>query len=293
MNSTDTITRFLLPEYGIRGELVQIQDSLQTVLKQRPYPPAVEEQIAEMMVASALLAATIKFNGNLVVQARGNGAVSALQTECDNHYNLRAIARWQDPVPNTPDLTSLLGKGQLVVTILPLGGEPYQGIVPLVEPTLAPCIEHYFEQSEQLTTKLWLFVSEHKAAGLLIQKLPTESTDKEDGWEHIETLAKTVTADELINLPHAQLLHRLFHQENCQIFESQSLQFKCSCSKRRTAEALIALGKEELQQMIDDGNAKVNCDFCNQTYHFDKIDLRAMLEGQFQVLEQGSENKPH
>lgn len=293
MNSSDTITRFLLPEYGIRGELVQIQDSLQTVLKQRPYPPAVEEQMGEMMVATALLSATIKFDGNLVVQARGDGAVSTLQTECDNHYNLRAIARWQDPVPHAKDLISLLGKGQLAVTIMPRGGEPYQGIVPLTEPKLAPCIEHYFQQSEQLTTRLWLFVSEHRAAGLLIQKLPSESSDKEDGWEHIETLASTVTAEELINLPHAQLLHRLFHQENCQIFESQSLQFKCSCSKQRIAEALIALGHDELQHMVDQGNATVNCDFCNQSYQFDKIDLRSMQEGQFEALKQGSEQKPH
>lgn len=290
MASNDLLHRFIFDDCDIRGEIVTLGDSYQEVLANNPYPRAIQELLGEFLAATSLLSSTLKFDGMIVLQARGDGAISTIMAECSNHQTLRAIVRLNPDVTLDPavgeqgTMKQLLGTGVLAITIEPKKGERYQGIVPMDSENLAGCLEHYFYQSEQLKTRLWFAADGERASGFLLQALPKQlNTDHEANEQHWETLcalSETVTTEELLSLNHSELLYRLFHEEAVRIFEPNALHFACSCSRERTASALLSLGRDEVEQLlIEQGNIEVDCQFCNQHYEFDATAVRELLGG--------------
>lgn len=275
--------RFLFPDSDIRGELVQVESSVRRILEGHNYPLAVQGLIGEAVAAVALLASTLKFKGRLALQAQGKGPVSLLLAECSHDGDLRALARHSDGQDwSHGDIQTLIGEGTMVITITPDQGRQYQGIVPLSGDTLAECLQGYFQQSEQLPTRLWLASGNNRAAGLLLQRLPNQlaTTDGNNQmWEHLDALASTLQMEELLNLDDQTILHRLFHDTPPQLPEAQALQFGCTCSRDRNRNALISLGNQELQQLLDeDGEVTLTCDFCRHQEHFDAVDLAEMIK---------------
>ncbi|PHR64272.1 Hsp33 family molecular chaperone HslO [Alcanivorax sp.] len=274
--------RFLFPDSDIRGELVQVESSVRRILEGHNYPLAVQGLIGEAVAAVALLASTLKFKGRLALQAQGKGPVSLLLAECSHDGDLRALARHSDGQDwSHGDIQTLIGEGTMVITITPDQGRQYQGIVPLSGDTLAACLQGYFQQSEQLPTRLWLASGNNRAAGLLLQRLPNQlaTTDGNNQmWEHLDALASTLQMEELLNLDDQTILHRLFHDTPPQLPDAQPLQFGCTCSRDRNRNALISLGNQELQQLLDeDGEVTLTCDFCRHQEHFDAVDLTEMI----------------
>ena len=270
--------RFLFPDSDIRGELVQVESSVSRILEGHSYPLPVQGLIGEAVAAVALLASTLKFKGRLALQAQGKGPVSLLLAECSHDGELRALARHSDGQDwSHGDIQTLIGEGTMVITITPDQGRQYQGIVPLSGDTLAECLQGYFQQSEQLPTSLWLASGNNRAAGLLLQRLPNQlaTTDGNNQmWEHLDALASTLQMEELLNLDDQTILHRLFHDTPPQLPDAQPLQFGCTCSRDRNRNALISLGNQELQQLLDeDGEVTLTCDFCRHQEHFDAVDL--------------------
>ena len=284
MNNSDTSQRFLLNNSAIRGQWTLLETSYQTVLAKHDYPLEVQGLLGEIMAAAILLAATIKFEGTLTIQARGKGPVSLLNVECTHDHQLRAIAQWEGDTTDM-DFKTLLGHAVLAITITPDKGERYQGIVPLVGSTIAECLEFYFAQSEQLTTRIWLYQGNNRSGGLLLQVLPYNSKNpidpvrqKED-WHRVSTLAATLTADELLSLDSETLLVRLFHEEEVTVFPPEPVEFRCTCSRERTAAALVQLGQEELEDIVaEQGKIDITCQFCNQQYLFDKVDVAMLFQ---------------
>jgi molecular chaperone Hsp33 len=169
------------------------------------------------------------------------------------------------------------GAGRLVLTVEPENADPYQGIVGVEADTLAAVLENYFVQSEQLDTRLWLFADKTHAVGLLIQELPSEIRDKAD-WQRIEMLAGTVTAEELLSLDCEVLLHRLFNEEKVRVYDPESVEFKCSCSRQKISGTLLALGRAELESIFKErADIEVDCQFCGAKYSFDKVDVENLL----------------
>lgn len=274
--------RFLFPDSDIRGELVQVESSVSRILEGHSYPLPVQGLIGEAVAAVALLASTLKFKGRLALQAQGKGPVSLLLAECSHDGDLRALARHSDGQDwSHGDIQTLIGEGTMVITITPDQGRQYQGIVPLSGDTLAECLQGYFQQSEQLPTSLWLASGNNRAAGLLLQRLPNQlaTTDGNNQmWEHLDALASTLQMEELLNLDNQTILHRLFHDTPPQLPDAQPLQFGCTCSRDRNRNALISLGNQELQQLLDeDGEVTLTCDFCRHQEHFDAVDLAEMI----------------
>ncbi len=274
--------RFLFPDSDIRGELVQLESSVARITEGHSYPLPVQGLIGEAVAAVALMASTLKFKGRLALQAQGKGPVSLLLAECTHDGNLRALARHSDGQDwSQGDIQTLIGEGTMVITITPEQGRQYQGIVPLSGDTLAECLQGYFQQSEQLPTRLWLASGNNRAAGLLLQRLPNQlaTTDGNNQmWEHLDALASTLQMEELLNLDDQTILHRLFHDTPPQLPEAQPLQFGCTCSRDRNRNALVSLGNQELQQLLDeDGEVTLTCDFCLNQEHFDAVDLAEMI----------------
>ncbi|HAB08681.1 chaperonin [Alcanivorax venustensis ISO4] len=281
MNNADFKQRFLFPETDIRGELVRLDESLEAILGTHDYPLAVQGLVGEAVAAVALLAGTLKFSGRLSLQAQGRGPVSLLLAECTHDGQLRALARHDGELDTAANIGALIGDGTMVITITPDQGRQYQGIVPLEGDTLAQCLEGYFQQSEQLPTRLWLASGNGRAAGLMLQRLPDQVASRDanrNQWEHLEALAGTLKMEELLDLPAETVLRRLFHETPPRLPEAQPLRFGCTCSRERTENALLSLGADELKTLLDeDGEATLTCDFCLSQQHFDAVDLAELI----------------
>lgn len=285
MTASDFRSKFLFESLAVRGEIVRLESTYASVLARHDYPLPVQSQLGEALVAAALLTGTLKFEGLLVLQARGTGPLTVLMAECSHEGNLRAIARYEGDVPEAPLVSQLGahdGSGQLVITIDPAEGNRYQGIVPLDGISLAECLEHYFSQSEQLGTRLWLVTGQGRAAGLLLQELPDAGSVRRDAdaWNRLCRLADTLTGEELLGLAPDVLLHRLFHEEDVRLFDADSLQFKCSCTRERAANALRSLGPAELRAILaEQGRIEIGCEFCNEKRLFDAVDIESLIRG--------------
>ncbi len=271
----DTLLRFLLPAAGVRGVAVRLDQTWRTMAARAAYPQAVAELLGEAAAASALFTGHAKIDGRLSVQLRGHGALRTLFAECTAAGTLRGIARLdEDGAPPSRDLRALGKDSVLAITIENPsrgGREPvrYQGLVELDADNLAEAFEGYFRQSEQLPTRLLLACDGEHAAGLMLQALPGDHGDA-DGWPRAGTLFDTLGSEELLALPPAEVVHRLFHEEAPQLLGEKPLSFACSCSRERVAAMLVSLGVEEARAAVEAGagEARVRCEFCGQEYCF-------------------------
>ena len=169
---TDQLQRFLFDDTQVRGEIAQLESTYQDAIASHDYPPAVERLLGELLAACALLTATIKFDGTLSIEIRGQGALKLLMAESnpgvgERAQRLRGVARVDEQaIADMPEhsLETLTGGGHVVITLDPEEGQRYQGIVALDQPSIAGCLEQYFAQSEQLPTRLWLATDEARAA---------------------------------------------------------------------------------------------------------------------------------
>lgn len=273
----DSLHRFLFEKTNVRGELVHLDATWQAALERQDYPAPVRALLGEAMVAAVLLSATIKFDGSLIIQVQGSGPVTMVVVQAGAQRTLRGLAHWEGEVPEG-SLTELVGVGRLAITIDPgESGERHQGIVPLERESLALCLEGYFQQTEQLPTRLWLAADDERAAGMLLQQLPQETTDH-DAWGRDVHLGETVTREELLELAPREIMHRLFHEEDVRVFDPDPISFRCACSRERIENMLRNLGYEEVQNILQEqGEIVVNCEFCNQCYQLDPVDAEGLF----------------
>lgn len=274
MADQDTLQRFIFSDSNVRGELVHLNNSYQTVIAQGEYPESVQRLLGEAMCAVVLLTATLKFSGKLSLQLQGDGILKLLLVQSTHRQEIRGTVQWQGDCENL-DFKDLLQNARMVITIDPEKGKRYQGIVPLDGERLNQCLENYFLQSEQLPTRIWLTAGPEAAAGMLLQKLPEKSDTKtENDWEHITILAETTTSAELLSLPNETFLYRLFHAEEVRLFDTQPVVFKCTCSRERCENTLIGLGHREIEDIIQSqGHAAITCEFCATEYFFEADQL--------------------
>ncbi len=287
----DIRQRFLFDHSDIRGEILSLQSSYQAVLSQTDYPPAIACLVGEFMAGVSLLSATLKFDGIISLQASGTGPLSMIMADCTRHHDIRAIAHYRNslfedtasPLNQVPcRLSELLGNNAtLAVTIDPAKGERYQGIIPIEVDTLSECLSDYFLQSEQLPTRIWLQANSQRAAGLLLQALPTDLQSPEEKqlhWEHLNHITQTLTATEQLELSHGELLHRLYHEETLRLFTPSEVRFACSCSRARTENMLAGFGRRQVMTMLEESSPiEVSCQFCHQLYTFNNHDIEKLL----------------
>ncbi|WP_437887713.1 Hsp33 family molecular chaperone HslO [Phytobacter sp. V91] len=277
MAQHDQLHRYLFENYAVRGELVTVSETWKQMLENHNYPLPVKTILGELLVATSLLTATLKFAGDITVQLQGDGPMSLAVINGNNRQQMRGVARVQGEIPEGADLKTLVGNGYLVITISPEEGERYQGVVGLEGDTLAACLEDYFLRSEQLPTRLFIRTGEVEgtpaAGGMLLQVLPAQETQAAD-FEHLSILTETIKADELLTLTAEDVLYRLYHEEEVRLYDPQDVEFKCTCSRERCASALKTLPEEEVASIIaEEGEIDMNCDYCGNHYLFNAMDI--------------------
>lgn len=277
MAQHDQLHRYLFEQFAVRGELVTVSETWKQILENHNYPQPVKAVLGELLVATSLLTATLKFAGDITVQLQGDGPMSLAVINGNNQQQMRGVARVQGDIPENADLKTLVGNGYLVITISPEEGERYQGVVGLEGDTLAACLEDYFMRSEQLPTRLFIRTGEvdgqPAAGGMLLQVLPAQDAQTND-FEHLATLTETIKAEELFTLSATDVLWRLYHEEEVTVYDPQAVEFKCTCSRERCAGALKTLPDEEIDSiMVEDGEIDMHCDYCGTHYVFNSMDI--------------------
>ncbi|WDS37564.1 MAG: Hsp33 family molecular chaperone HslO [Pseudoxanthomonas sp.] len=279
----DLRTRFLLPEAGVRGVSVHLRKAWADLCEPSDYPPNARELLGQAVAASALFTGHVKIDGRLSVQLRSSVGLRTLFAECTAAGTVRGIVQLLEGEDAPRDLSALGGDALLAITIENPGLDPrepqrYQSLVELSASTLDAAFQDYFLQSEQLPTRLLLAADGDQIAGIMLQKLPGDEGDS-DGWQRAGMLFDTLGRDELLNTPQDELLHRLFHQEDVSLLDTQPLRFGCSCSRERVESMLASLGREEAMAAADSGQAEIRCEFCGRSYHFSPEEISRLFDG--------------
>jgi molecular chaperone Hsp33 len=287
----DRVLGFSVTPRDVRGRLVRLDASLNAILAAHDYPPAAARLLAEALVLTALLGATLRDGeGGMTLQAQSKGPVDLLV--CDWRAGelrgyLRTVGGGDAP---EGDLETVFGKGYLAITLdQTLVAERYQGIVPLEGASLARAVEHYFRQSEQLPTLVKVAVDGDaatgwRAAGMLLQYLPQgeegrarlfaedEGAPEPPDWRHMRLLAETMTPAELTetSLSLETLLWRLFHEEEVRVHPGPMPSRGCRCSTAHFRTVLSRFSEEDRAEMRGpDGLIAVDCQFCSRVFAVD------------------------
>lgn len=301
--------KFLFDGLPVRGMIVRLTDSWQEMLQRRQsntatgaYPGPVRALLGEMVAAGALMQSNIKFNGALVLQVFGDGPLKLAVVEVQPDLSLRATASLAGVVADDARLSQMLnqhGRGRCAVTLDPLdrlaGQQPYQGVVPLVDAQgqplerLSDILQQYMLRSEQLQTTLVLAADDRVAAGLMIQRLPTQgvgnlaagaAASSDEDFQRVALLAASLQRDELLTLDVDTVLRRLFWQEPLTRYEPLHPRFACNCSRERVGRMVLSLGRDEVEHILaEQGVVEVGCDFCGRQYRFDPVDAAQLLLG--------------
>jgi molecular chaperone Hsp33 len=298
MHDRDCLHRFMFEQYPIRGHLVHLDTAWAALIEHREYPAPIRDTLGEAVAASLLLAATVKFEGVLSLQLQGDGPVHLVLAQCTGGLGVRGLARYREGAYRSespgidagpPRIVDLIGAGNITVTLeTDDGAQRYQGIVPITGGRLAESLQVYFENSEQLPTRLWLHADALGVSGMLLQKLPVadstpgaEAVDAaavEDAWRRVRLIGETLTPEELRTLADADILHRLFNEDDVRLFEAAPVYFRCRCSRERVSRMLQSLGDAETRSVLAErGEVEVRCDFCNRAYVFDAVDVAQLF----------------
>ena len=292
MHDRDSLHRFIFEHFPIRGQLVHLDAAWRALIEHREYPAVIRDALGQAAAAALLLASTIKFKGVLSMQLQGDGPVHLMLVQCTDGLGVRGLARYREEGVDNLEFGALFGNGNLTVTLeTESAAQRYQGIVPITGSRLADALQLYFENSEQLPTRLWLHADATGASGMLLQRLPAEgaaegaaeppggeAVDVEDAWRRVQLIGDTLSSEELRTLADQEILHRLFNEDDVRLYEAAPVYFRCRCSRERVAGMLQGLGEQEIRSVLAErGEVEVRCDFCNRAYTFDAVDVAQLF----------------
>lgn len=271
------VQSFLLEGSGIRGAIVRLEETWLQLIAQHNYPERVKEVLGEAVAATILLGNGLKDRPKISIQLQGDGLLKLLVIQCSGDLKVRGMAHWTDIDSNL----SMLGDGRLAVN-LDTGKENgfFQGIVPLVSDELHDCLEAYFARSEQIPTRLFLYGSERRIAGLILQLLPGFD-DSEDAFADAAALAESLSSAELASTDCETLLPRVFDRFDIRLFRPRPVLHDCRCTPEHLASIARMLGADELEQLLVElGHVELTCEFCNRDFRYSADDVAAILRGE-------------
>jgi molecular chaperone Hsp33 len=283
----DAVTAFQIEGEPVRGRLARLGPAIDEILRAHDYPEAVANLLGEACALAALVGSNLKFEGRLIIEARGNGPVRFVVADYDTSGGLRGYCGFdaeQVAAAATgfarPGAKSLLGEGHFMMTVdQGPDMDRYQGVTAIEGETLALCAEQYFAQSEQTPTRVRLAVSQAapidggrwRAGGMLIQSVAEDDArgSTTEAWVRTQAFFETVGEDELTDpeLSSQHLLFRLFHEDGVRVFGSQPLRAFCRCSQERIETVLKSFDAVERADMVEaDGQIHVTCEYCSKAY---------------------------
>ena len=282
-NSEDKLHRFIFENTDIRGNYVKLSHTIEEATQHQALPQNLHAILGELMVASSLLASTLKLDGSLTLQIQTNGPLKLLIAECNGNLGMRGTVKWRGAIESLAPI-DLIKEGHFIITLIQKNAKtPYQGIVPMEGNSISELLENYMIRSEQIQTKLWIYSQNDIFHGLLIQKLPFNSSAEElnqdemkNIWERIVESANQSFSELRPELEVSEILQNVFSSETIRLYDPTHLGFACSCSKKSVENMLQLIGKEECNSIIEEqASITIHCDFCNKCYQYseDEVDF--------------------
>jgi molecular chaperone Hsp33 len=283
----DLAAAFQIEGWPVRGRIVRLGQTIDTILSAHAYPEPVAALLGEACALAALVGSSLKFEGRLIVQAQGDGPVRYVVADYGTDGQMRGYCRFDEAEVAAASqgfarlgARSLLGQGVFVMT-LDRGPdfERTQGITPIEGESLSLAAEHYFQQSEQIPTRVRLAVGSvvtdegvgWRAGGALIQLIAGDEArgSTEEAWDRSRALFQTLADDELLDptITPEVLLFRLFHEDGVRLEDARTLVAQCRCSRERIAGLLTSFDPAERADMVEaDGRIRVTCEYCATVY---------------------------
>ncbi|MGH6855441.1 MAG: Hsp33 family molecular chaperone [Aestuariivirga sp.] len=307
--SDDLVLAFDVKPLGVRGRLVRLGAVVDSIVRLHDYPAPVSALLAEAVALTAMLGASLKFEGKFIFQTKTGGPVDMIVADYAAPGGIRGYARFDtakiSALGSNATQAQLLGKGHLAMTVdQGLDMERYQGIVPLDGSDLTTAAHTYFIQSEQIPTRLRLAAGplitrgvdaeSWRAGAIMVQHLPktggssplpvhsgdapegaADQLAEHDDWVKARLLLDTVEAHEMLDptLAPERLLYRLYHEDGVTVYPGKPLTRHCTCSREGIARMLQGFPPEDRAAMIEDGEIRVVCEFCSTKYRFNPGNL--------------------
>jgi molecular chaperone Hsp33 len=309
----DLLQPFQIESMAAQGRLVRLGDAVQAVVTAHDYPGDVARLLGEAEAIAAVIAGTLKFDGVMTFQVKGDGPVNMLVVDVTSDGALRGYAQFSEEklaatsagtgalAGPQQDVPRLFGSGYLALTVdQGPDTQRYQGIVPLEGATLTDCAHTYFRQSVQLEAVLKVAVDQvadadgvlrWRAGALILQKLEQrgiqqqsgddQDLDSDDSWRRAVALLGSCTSAELLDpsLHPNDLLYRLFNEDGVRAFDPLPLAMRCRCSRERVENVLRSFPRTEIADMKIGDDVIVTCEFCNESYIFGPAEIDEMYEG--------------
>jgi molecular chaperone Hsp33 len=282
----DYIIRTIAKEAGVRAMACISTELAAEGARRHETQPTATVALGRALTGAALLGALLKVRHSLAIKFEGSGPIQKMIVEADAYGKVRGyIANPAvDSGTGLYDLQKALGEGILTVVKDVKMKDLMESAVPLVTSLIDEDLEFYLNQSVQIASAVQVGVvlgPEGEivvAGGVLIQNLGDQKGDT------IHLLAERLQEMP----PIAELLHsgqtpetildQLFGDIPHEVLEKRPLVFKCECSRERSEGALRSLGREEVQQLFEEGQAIVDCHFCHERYFFTRDDLELLLD---------------
>ncbi|NCB62209.1 MAG: Hsp33 family molecular chaperone HslO [Clostridia bacterium] len=287
----DEIVRMISGDGSVKAMAITGRDLVERARQIHKLLPVATAALGRTLMAASLMGASLKEeNGSVTLTIKGGGPLGSITAVSDSQGNPRGYL--QDGQVELPlkgpaklDVGTAVGADGTLTVIKDIGlKEPYIGSVQLVSGEIAEDLTAYFVESEQIPTACALGVlvdtdqSVLAAGGYLIQLLPGAAEGVIEKLENAIAKLGPVT-----NLLHqgadaVTILERVLDGMEPQLLERGKVEYECYCSRERVSRALISMGKEELDSLIEEqGGAELTCQFCDKVYEFDKPELESLL----------------
>jgi molecular chaperone Hsp33 len=269
------VTPFGFESLPVRGALIHLSRSWRRMLRDHDYDALVTETLGHAAAATGLIAQSLKFDGAVTLQILGGSALQMLVMQVTSELDIRGMAAVAEKV-GASDFAGLTRDAQCAVTV-DSGGNPYQGIVEIVDISLAASLEHYFDRSMQVPSHIALVADDKVAAGILLQQVPGERIDPDD-WHRLRLLVQTLTFGDFDGEAGLQLIGKLFAEDDVRVYTPRPVEFRCRCTAEKTEDVLRMLGEAEARETLaEQGRIEVTCEYCGRRRHFDAVDVKRLF----------------
>ena len=288
---SDQLIRAISKDGLVKAVAVSTRDLTERARQIHKTLPVATAALGRTLAAASMMGNALKEDGaSVTLQIKGGGPLGTILAVSDNQGNVRGTV--DNPAVDLPlrpdgklDVGAAVGRDGTLTVIRDLNmKEPYVGSVGLLGGEIAEDLAAYFVESEQIPTACGLGVlvdrdqSVLTAGGYLIQLLPGAGEDTITKVEGSLMAAGPVTGLLRENPDPEAMLRRALSDFDLEILEKSPIEYRCYCSRERMERALISLGAEELQSMIDEqGSADLTCRFCDNVQHFSREDLEALV----------------
>ena len=287
----DYIVRGMAADNQVRFFAAYTRNLVEEARARHNTSPVATAALGRLLTAGAMMGSMCKNDTDvLTLTIRGDGPMEGLTVTADAKANVKGYV-YNPSVINAPnyagklDVGGAIGYGTLSV-IKDLGlKEPYAGQTDLLTGEIAEDLTYYFASSEQIPTSVGLGVLMEKnntvkqAGGFIIQLMPYASDEVVNALEQKLAAFSSVTTHLDKGETPEEIITQLLEGFDVTFTDTIPAQFYCNCSKERVSKAVISVGKNELQAMIDDGKEiEVNCHFCNSHYNFSVDELKDLYE---------------